>query len=65
MGIIPNFEKTVTTEKIVQPKETVHFYYEFAVLIIVVPAIMLLGMILAMKRKKPALPPSGKKSTPI
>ncbi len=63
--VYENPEKTVTTEKIVQPKETFQFYYEFAVVIIVVPAIMLLGIILAMKRKTPVFTTSGKKSTPI
>lgn len=51
--VYENPEKTVTTEKIVQPKETFQFYYEIAVLIIVVPAILLVAIILIMKRKKP------------
>ncbi|MFQ5572866.1 MAG: plastocyanin/azurin family copper-binding protein [Nitrosopumilaceae archaeon] len=63
--VYENPEKTQTTEKIVQPKETFQFYYEFAVMIIVVPAIMLLGLVIFMKRKKPLPLVSGKKSTPI
>ncbi len=51
--VYDNPEKTVTTEKIVQPKETFQFYYEIAVLIIVVPAILLVAIIIIMKRGKP------------
>ena len=49
--VYENPTKTVTTEKIVQPKETFQFYYEIAVLIIIVPAAMLGGIILWMRRK--------------
>ena len=63
--IYENPEKTLTTEKIVQPKETVQFYYEIAVLIIIVPAIMLGVIILLMRHKKPILPSSGRKASPI
>lgn len=63
--VYENPEKLITTEKIVQPKETFQFYYEIAVLIIIVPAIMLGIIVLLMKRQKPILPPSGRKASPI
>ncbi len=63
--VYENPEKTLTTEKIVQPKETVQFYYEIAVLIIIVPAIMLGVIILLMRQKKPILNSSGRKASPI
>ena len=46
-------KKTTTTDKIVQPKQTVQFYYELAVALIAVPAIMLFVAVMYMKRKKP------------
>jgi len=63
--VYENLEKTVTTQKIVQPKQTFQFYYEIAVAIIAVPAIMLLGAILYMKRNKKQPESTGKKSSPI
>lgn len=63
--VYENPEKTVTTDTIIQPKETVQFYYEIAVAIIVIPAVMLLGTIIYMKRKKPSTPSSYRKSSPI
>ena len=63
--VYENPEDVHVVPKITQPKQTFQLYYEFAVVIIVVPAIMLLGIILSMKRKKPVLTTSGEKSTPI
>ncbi len=63
--IYKNLEKTLTTEKIVQPKETVQFYYEIAVAIIIVPAIMLGVIILLMRRKGPIVSTSERKASPI
>lgn len=65
MLVYENPEKTQTTEKIVQPKETVQFYYEIAVAIIIVPAVMLGVIILYMKRNKPIPPLSRKKASPF
>ncbi|KFM20254.1 Plastocyanin protein [Marine Group I thaumarchaeote SCGC AAA799-P11] len=63
--VYDNPEKRVTTDKIVQPRETLQFYYEIAVAIIVVPAIMLAVLILYMKTKKN--PPSypERKASPV
>ncbi len=63
--VYENPEKTQTTEKIVQPKETFQFYYEVAVVIIAAPAILLLAVILIMKRKKPSMPTSERSASPI
>jgi len=63
--VYENTEKTQTTEKIIQPKDTFQFYYEIAVVIIFVPAILLLGIILLMRRKKPIMSSSERKSSPI
>lgn len=61
--VYENPEKTETTEVVVQPARRIEFYYEMAVGIIAVPGIMLLGIILYMKYKKPT--PVSSKSTPI
>jgi len=64
--VYENPEKRVTTDTIVQPKQTVQLYYEIAVLIIVVPGMMLLGLIWYMKRKKPIhSTTSERKASPI
>ena len=63
--VYENPEKTQTTEKIVQPKETLQFYYEIAVAIIAAPAILLLAIILIMKRKKPNMTTSERRDSPI
>ena len=64
--VYENTEKTHTTEKIVQPRQTVQFYYELAVLLIIVPAVMLLVIVLYMKTKKPStLPHTERKSSPL
>ncbi|KFM20313.1 Plastocyanin protein [Marine Group I thaumarchaeote SCGC AAA799-P11] len=49
--VYENTEQTKTVDKIVQPRQTVQFYYEIAVAIIAVPAIMLLAIIIYMKYK--------------
>lgn len=63
--VYDNTEKTFSTEKIVQPKQTLQFYYEIAVAIIAVPAIMLLAAVWYMKRQKSTTLYSGGKSSPI
>jgi plastocyanin len=63
--VYENPEDVHVIPEITQPKQTLQLYYEFAVLIIIVPTILLLGIILYMKMKKPVFPTSGKKSTPI
>jgi len=66
--VYENTEKTFSTEEIVQPRQTLQFYYEIAVAIIAVPAIMLLVAIWYMwrpkKSKKTSVYP-GRKSSPI
>jgi len=59
------FMETPSHEKIVQPKETVQFYYEIAVAIIIVPAILLLASVLIMRRRTPVISYPNKKSSPI
>lgn len=63
--VYENPEKILITQKIVQPKETFQFYYEIAILIIIVPATMLGVIILFMRRKKPVLPSSSRKASPV
>ncbi len=64
--VYDNAEKTFSTEKIIQPKQTLQFYYEIAVAIILVPAIMLVVALLYMKYHKSSTSVnSGRKSTPI
>lgn len=54
--VYENTEKIKTVDEIVQPRQTVQFYYEIAVAIIVVPAIMLLIVVIFMKNKGPQTP---------
>ncbi len=64
--VYENTEKKFTTEKIVQPRQTVQFYYELAVALIIVPAVMLLVIVLYMKGKTPSMPsPPERKSSPV
>ncbi len=65
--IYENAEKTFSTEEIVQPKQTLQFYYEIAVAMIVIPAVMLAVAIRYMWRPKKSETSvySGRKSTPI
>ena len=49
--VYENTDKTFTSKDIVQPRQTVQFYYEIAVAIIAVPAIMLVTIILYMKNR--------------
>ena len=49
--VYENPEDIVMTEMIVQPKKTFQFYYEIAVLIIVIPAILFIFVLLKMKTK--------------
>ena len=65
--VYENTKKTFSTEKIVQPKQTFQFYYEIAVAMIVVPAIMLLVVIWHMWRpkSKTSVYPGEGKSSPI
>lgn len=63
--VYENVEKTTTTDTIVQPRETLQFYYEIAVAIILVPAIMLAVLILYMKGKKPSANYPERKASPV
>ena len=49
--VYENPEDIVMTEMIVQPKQTLQFYYEIAILIIVIPAILFIFVLLKMKSK--------------
>ena len=53
--VYENPEDIVITEKIVQPKQTLQFYYEIAALIIIIPAILFIFVLVRMK-SKPKLP---------
>ena len=63
--VYDNPEKTVTTEKIVQPRETFQFYYEIAVLIIAIPGILLASVVFLMKRKNHTDTIPNRSSTPV
>ncbi|MCV0372397.1 MAG: hypothetical protein K5793_02455 [Nitrosarchaeum sp.] len=65
--VYENTEKTFTTQEIIQPKQTFQFYYEIAVAIIAVPAIMLLAIVTYMKNKgsKTPINQGERKSSPI
>ncbi|MCV0410106.1 MAG: hypothetical protein K5783_04555 [Nitrosopumilus sp.] len=65
--VYENSEKKFSSKDIVQPKQTFQFYYEIAVAIISVPAIMLVVIILHMKNKgtKFADSKGERKSSPI
>lgn len=62
--VYENPEELTEKQIPIQPSKTFQFYYEIAVLIIVIPAI-LLGLILLLSRHKPKVSPEIKKSTPI
>ena len=49
--VYENPEDIVMTEMIVQPNQTLQFYYEIAILIIVIPAILFIFVLLKMKSK--------------
>ncbi|WP_428325972.1 cupredoxin domain-containing protein [Nitrosopumilus sp.] len=65
--VYENTEKTFTSDEIVQPRQTVQFYYEIAVAIIVVPGVMLLVAVLYMKNKGSDISTNQKerKATPV
>ncbi len=65
--VYENTEKIFTTDEIVQPRQTVQFYYEIAVAIILVPAVMLLIAILYMKNKGSNISPKQeeRKASPV
>ena len=65
--VYDNTEKTFTTEEIVQPKQTFQFYYELAVALIIVPALMLLFIVLYMKRRDSKNQPhtTERKASPV
>ena len=64
--VYENTEKTFATEKIVQPRQTLQFYYEIAVAIIAVPAIMLFFVVMYMRKPKHSTSVNyGRKSSPI
>ena len=51
--VYDNPEKTTTSEIVVQPARRIDIYYEFLVVVILVPTLMLLGLIAYMKFRKP------------
>ncbi|KAF6248015.1 hypothetical protein C6990_00810 [Nitrosopumilus sp. b3] len=62
--VYDNPEKFSATETMVQPAQRLDIYYELLVAIITVPALMLLGIVIYMKFKKPDIRSQGM-STPI
>lgn len=62
--VYDNPEKFSATETMVQPAQRLDIYYELLVAIITVPALMLLGIVIYMKFKKPDIR-SQEMSTPI
>ena len=65
--VYDNTEKTFTAQEIVQPRQTFQIYYELAVALIIVPALLLLFIVLYMKRKdsKNQLYTSERKASPV
>lgn len=63
--VFENPENVNTVPKITQPKQTLQFYYEVAVAIIVVPAVLLIFLIIMMIRGKPLSKYRHIKSSPI
>lgn len=65
--VYDNVEKKFTSADIVQPKQTLQFYYEIAVAIVVIPASMLLGIVVYMKYKKPktSITQGERKASPV
>jgi len=61
--VYENPDRTIVMPKITQPKQTVQLYYEIAVLIIIVPAILFVFVIIMFKTGKPLS--KYRKSTPI
>ncbi len=62
--VYENSEKSVTTDKIIQPRQTFQLYYEIAIAIVVIPGIMLLIAVLYMKNKKSPYP-YQRKASPV
>jgi plastocyanin len=60
--VYENPEKTQTTEVIVQPKQTLQLYYEFAVAIILIPAVLFIFVLWHMKSGKQI---KTSKATPV
>ena len=63
--VYDNPEKTTTSEIVVQPARRIDIYYEMLVLVILVPALMLLGIVLYMKLRKSGKHSSQEMSSPI
>jgi len=62
--VYDNPEKTTTSKIVVQPAKRIDIYYEILVLVILIPALMLLGIVIYMKFRK-SNNRSQKMSTPI
>jgi len=56
--VYDNPEKTTTSEVVIQPAKRIDIYYEILIAVILVPAVMLLGIVLYMKLRKPNVPQS-------
>ncbi len=63
--VYENPEKTSFTGDIVQPTQTLQFYYEIAVAIILIPAALFILILWHMKSGKPTGLSTGQKATPV
>ena len=57
--VYENPEKIHHTEAVIQPKQTLQFYYEFAVIIILIPAAVFIAILFLMKKKPKTQPVSA------
>jgi len=63
--VYENPEQTSFTDDIVQPTQTLQFYYEIAVAIILIPAALFILILWYMKSGKPTGLPAGQKANPV
>jgi len=63
--VYDNPEQTSFTDDIVQPTQTLQFYYEIAVAIILIPAALFILILWYMKSGKPTGLPAGQKANPV
>ena len=63
--VYDNPERVHHTESIIQPKQTFQLYYEIAVAIILVPAVLFIFILWRMKTGKHTRPHSNAKSSPV
>jgi len=63
--VYENLEQTSFTDDIVQPTQTLQFYYEIAVAIILIPAALFILILWYMKSGKPTGFQSGQKANPV